>query len=107
MTFTFEDYHYEIQFKYTHHTGLRGIDCYINQVHGQIKKRVAIGWSSCSSADVFVKETGRKIALTRALGEIVYALPVREKAFRTAAWTAYHNRKALAVVKEPETVDAS
>ncbi len=44
-----------------------------------------IGTANCSHADIFSKETGRKIALTRA----VKPLP---KKVRTAIWKAYFER---------------
>ncbi len=44
------------------------------------------GYSWCHRNDQFSKETGRKLALTRALIN-------RDRSFRTAAWKAYFERK--------------
>ncbi len=48
------------------------------------------GYAYCSVKDVFSKETGRKVALTRALKEF-------DKEFRTRAWKAYLGRKVQEV----------
>ncbi len=48
---------------------------------------IATGVAECCALDNFSKETGRKIALTRAIEQM--ALPKEE---RTAIWNQYHNR---------------
>lgn len=51
---------------------------------------IGSGVSSCAPGDNFCKETGRKIALTRALDDCIAGV---DKSFRRAAWKAYFNRK--------------
>ena len=46
----------------------------------------SIGITVCSKKDNFCKDTGRKIALTRALSTY-------PRKFRREVWQAYHNRK--------------
>lgn len=53
---------------------------------------LASAQARCSTKDKFVKETGRKIALTRMLAPL-------SKEFRTAVWTCYLNRKNTEVKK--------
>lgn len=52
------------------------------------------GYALCSSNDVFNKETGRKIALRRAL-----EMAGVDKPHRTAIWLKYHSRNEV-----PDTV---
>lgn len=51
------------------------------------------GWAECSFSDQFVKETGRKIALRRAL--IAGGFDREE---RRLFWAAYHGRFAQSIV---------
>jgi hypothetical protein len=118
MTFAYNDRHYKIQFEYAAYTGHagRGLYCHIFEVQGNTETEIATGWSSCVPQDRFVKETGRKIALARALRHPYRSLvrgpdavnggeahwvdqlpqPWDAKTFRTAAWTAYLNRREIA-----------
>lgn len=57
----------------------------------------ATGSAICAASDVFCKNTGRKVALTKALRcekirNVCGANPATEKQFRTAAWQCYLKR---------------
>ena len=117
MTFTFNGKQYKILFEYKPVDGHRGVMCYIIPAFVDARatplhlSSVGQGWSKCVPQDAFVKETGRKIALKRALrttfmrllkndaGTYAYTWVTEapedfnRRAFRTAAWKAYHGRR--------------
>jgi hypothetical protein len=114
MRFIYNNKEYRIWFKYTTVDGKRGIICYISETlpagGGPPYLCVSQGWSACvEPEDHFVKEKGRKIALTRAVKNPFMRLGAPDdkgvqywesfapngfdyKQFRTAAWNAYLNR---------------
>ena len=116
IKFTYNGANYEICFRYGKIEKLRGIYCTIysdsappkDLIHDE--NAIAQSQSRCATADHFVKETGRKIALARALARPFNFLRGNSdftqrywsvecppgfdpKAFRTAAWKAYLRRK--------------
>jgi hypothetical protein len=66
----------------------RLVACFIEREEDQKWIGVVGGQAECSPADQFMKETGRKLALTR-------ALKWQHLEFRTRAWWAYRGRKGL------------
>ena len=87
LTFEFAGQRFRIWFKYEHsRTAPRETICLIDLVGED--KTFAAGSAVCSASDQFCKETGRKIALTRAL----FSAAENNKGFRTAAWEAYRTR---------------
>ena len=116
MKFTFNGHTYKIIFRYDkHYTYFRprpdgtigpgsefitggavdGISTtcfiYLLQDNGN-KQLIGYGVSKCQTEhDNFCKETGRKLALTRALDNAIYTGEIRE--FRTLAWKSYFARK--------------
>jgi hypothetical protein len=109
MNFEYEGCKFRITFQYAVIEGANGIRCYIDDVSDEQHKRVANGYSRCVSGDRFVKETGRKIALTRALDKMfielssgqypltwldVFPTEWSRRGFRAAAWKSYFERKA-------------
>lgn len=104
LTFHFQGVGFKIWFRYEGANGQRETVCLIDRLGED--KTFAFGSTVCAKVDQFCKETGRKIALTRAvLSKPVYDLvqdhPTKAKAFRTAAWQAYRSRvrSALAIEK--------
>jgi hypothetical protein len=61
--------------------------CFIHP-SGDDERVVGVGYSYCHEQDQFVKEVGRKIALTRALEDMGADQPTR-----TLFWKAYFGRK--------------
>ncbi len=112
MRFQFGDQVFKIWFQYSKHDGQRETVCLIDDVKDGIaeaKATFAAGSSVCSSSDQFRKETGRKIALTRALraAGAVRAL-CDDKRFRKAAWEAYWARRhGVQTVENRQTQPAS
>ena len=88
MKFEYEGSEFRIRFHYEYKTTRVEIVNYL------AKSIVVNGDSYCAPSDRFCKETGRKIALKRALHQY---LP---KSFRTAVWKAYHGRKGACDGKE-------
>jgi len=99
MKFKFNGEEFDIRFRYerccySHYKWKKLFDtiCTISRIVQTIPRgrdryvRYAEATASLDSRDVFVKDTGRKIALTR-------ALRFQDRDFRTAAWNAYLNRK--------------
>lgn len=87
--------------------------CIVERRDGDMWVRVASARTTCSHEDQFVKETGRKIALTRALAAAsALEVPLRgfadgqdapegydnRKEFRRRAWEAYLWRKGQRVL---------
>ena len=69
----------------TNHTLLNGLtECHLVREDAVI---IGIGVSYCTINDVFCKETGRKIALTRAIAESFIPKTERKK-----IWEVYLNR---------------
>lgn len=62
--------------------------CRITTMVGLTPIVVAWGQSTCSWQDQFVRESGRKVALRRALSAMNVSKLVRQQ-----AWLAYHSRK--------------
>ncbi len=105
LTFEFAGQLFKIWFQYPKHDGKRECVCLIDRVGED--KTFAAGSSVCAASDQFCKETGRKIALTRALRCLqllekpagaqthvwVSRTPEPAKLFRTAAWAAYRARR--------------
>lgn len=58
---------------------------------GEGRRILGTGVAKCSQKDVFDKERGRKLALTRALA-VAFPYEVG-KPLRTAIWAAYHGRR--------------
>lgn len=85
MKFTYDGKNYRIGFK---HNLDEGTTFAFIKEDGDPWNAVIVGTSFCSAEDNFCYETGRKVALARALED--YA-PDRE--FRKAAWAGYHSRK--------------
>jgi hypothetical protein len=88
MRFTFEGLDYRIGFRHEidRKSETAITYCWVDNVDRSVLKQVVgKGSAKCSKGDIFNKETGRKLALERALvGKV--------RAFRTAAWKAYFNR---------------
>jgi len=85
---------FDIRFKYDRQCdGTVKTVCSISSVDpgipsGPMKYSVAaMGIATQSVRDTFVKETGRKVAMTRALASF------KDKRTRQAAWFAYQTRK--------------
>jgi hypothetical protein len=85
MKFTYDGKNYRIGFQ--HDWDEATTFAFIKE-DGDPRDAVIEGTSFCSAEDKFCYETGRKVALARALED--YA-PDRE--FRKAAWAAYRSRK--------------
>jgi hypothetical protein len=81
----------------------RTTSCSISQVEvvnnaENIHEEVGYGVAWCSPNDQFVKETGRKIALQRALDEMFgfsWERGNEERKNREVFWLAYHNRQNM------------
>ena len=91
MTFKFKGEQYRISFQHgmfplplAPDKSVRGTRCSVGP-EGQNN----IGYSWCSPQDNFRRETGRKVALKRAL---LWYGGSSWRAFRTAAWKAYLER---------------
>lgn len=91
---------YRIRFKrdtvdwYFYKYGMRKVPCTVAIVlQGEIK--IEEGLAVLSPSDQNVKETGRKIALTNALRNMLFT-----KEDRRAAWEAYFNRGNIVTVNE-------
>lgn len=121
LTFHFQGVGFKIWFRYEGANGQRETVCLIDRLGED--KTFAFGSTVCAKVDQFCKETGRKIALTRALTKgMLHLEPVSDpghpstthkwvphgpqdkkqaRAFRTAAWMAYRSRvrSALAIEK--------
>ena len=87
---------FHIWFKYTLHDGKREVLALIDEEDAP-GTTFAAGSALCAKSDQFRKDTGRKVALTKALRSQKIANVCRnnryiEKDFRTAAWQAYHKR---------------
>lgn len=105
MRFEFQHIKYRIWFKYeADRNGKREICCFIDEEDAP-GTTFAAGSAICAPSDRFCKETGRKVALTKAMplwpkvsdsNRKIYNVCggdwVRIKQFRTAAWRAYHKR---------------
>lgn len=95
MTVTIGTTHYEMYFQYsTDERNRRVVKCIIAKKPEINSKRseyvtVTEGETTCSATDVFVKETGRKIALEKALADAGFP-----RCSRALFWKAYHNRRA-------------
>ncbi len=110
MRFSFGPNTFRIWFQYSKHDGKRETICLIDRDDSN-EKTFAAGSSVCAESDHFRKETGRKIALTRALrnarhlesiqdqGSITHMwidhTPQPAREWRAAAWKAYLNRKSV------------
>ncbi len=100
MQFEFGGNKWRIWFQHTKHDGKRETLAFVDiaQSDPQFtddRATFAAGWSLCAAADPFRKETGRKLALTRALKSTsVYERfgIDKMKLFRAAAWACYLNR---------------
>lgn len=89
MIFSHKDEVYRIWFKYILLPDLRReTTCIINRGESREKEETySVGNAQCVPQDKFVYETGRKMALERALhGE--------NRNFRCKAWECYHRRTA-------------
>ncbi|MCP4900161.1 MAG: hypothetical protein GY906_24585 [bacterium] len=98
LRFTDDDIGYRIRFMHRHPmppggeklpTGeypIGDTHCYIEQWLFNEWRVYSWGQARCSPSDRFIKETGRRVALKRALAE-------QEPHFRTSAWTSYLGRK--------------
>jgi hypothetical protein len=95
MSFEYGDDTYQLQFYYgsaatVYGGGRQGVFCQVTKLvitplmTGD--EIIVDAYCALNPEDRFNKETGRKLALTR-------ALTGQPKAFRTAAWKAYHGRK--------------
>ncbi len=104
MTFTWEGALWRIRFEYgvwkRRRKTRRAVVCYV-EFRQFIASDEAWKWlrqfqavAHCSERDVFVRETGRKLALTRVLAKT-------ERPFRSLAWAAYRTRRA-----SPECIEA-
>lgn len=99
---------YKIWFKYTLHDGKREVLALIDEEDAP-GTTFAAGAALCAKSDQFRKETGRKVALTKAMPQLnngrnnvtdsnskIYNVCGgdwdRIKQFRTAAWQCYHKR---------------
>jgi hypothetical protein len=85
----------QLEVTFAHTTDFAGAvtDCFILRVRGDGKKIVARGTAYCHAADRFVKETGRKIALTRALSSARRVDPwTWDKKKRQQVWFKYFGR---------------
>lgn len=87
---------YKIWFKYTLHDGKREVLALIDEEDAP-GTTFAAGAALCAKSDQFRKETGRKVALTKALRcekifNVCGCKSATCKQFRTAAWQCYHKR---------------
>ena len=76
----------EIKFRYKVHNGISlrtGFTICKLYLNG---KYMGFGWASCSDKDQFNKNTGRKVALSRALRSF-------DREFRKKVWRAYFNAR--------------
>jgi len=92
MIFSHKGVTYRLWFKYVLLPDLRReTTCIINRGESRENEETySIGNSQCVPQDKFVYETGRKLALKRALsGE--------DREFRHKAWECYRNRKQVLV----------
>lgn len=86
MKFSHDGKEYRIEFKYTVVDGRRETTCLINTgATRESEETYSVGNAMCSEQDQFNRETGRELALKRALDDL-------PRPFRAAAWTAYRNR---------------
>lgn len=85
MKFTYDGTEYKITFVYARERyAQRVVYCNLWD-RTPAWEVVAKAYSQCHPDDQFCKETGRKVALRRALEGF-------DKPFRTAVWQAYHAR---------------
>lgn len=117
MKFTFEGEEFKISFEHEQRGSHRHTGCHIWRVTEGGKDLdhtpFCEGWSHCNPSDVFCKESGRKLSLSRALNSTMRFLDIGSselilvtnlpshwdrRAFRTAAWKAYLGRKAMVTV---------
>src|SRR5436190_23211783 len=73
---------------FTEEKKVRSTQCQLYEVAGKDAQLISVGLTVCSQKDNFCKQTGRKIALTRALLDSELG-----KSDRTLVWEAYINRK--------------
>lgn len=69
LEFFYEGVRFRIEFEYAIINKGRGVRCYIDKYDQGKWERVCNGWSSCKPPDAFVKDTGRKMAMRRAIGQ--------------------------------------
>lgn len=82
---------FRIWFKYeSDRNGRREVCCFIDEEDAP-GTTFAAGSAICAPSDRFCKETGRKVALKKALDGAPWAFRT-DKDFRTAAWQCYHKR---------------
>lgn len=97
MTFNFDSHTYRLKFRHDPYVPREGgkkrwqrrqTDCLVQELLAGPRRwqSVAIGSAWCSITDIFCKETGRRIALTRALEQAT-------KPFRAAAYATYYGRR--------------
>ncbi len=95
MQFEFAGVLYKIWFRHTKTPdGRRETKCFIDVAQAgphfaDDRPPVGEGGTICAPMDVFCKETGRKVALTRALRGVRC---IDDRGFRRAAWNCYLNR---------------
>lgn len=82
-----------ISFKHTSNDQFRQTQCIVDKVvtGGRFNTDGILlckGLATCSPKDNFCKDTGRKIALARAIGSM-------NKEWRTMIWNAYFNRNMV------------
>lgn len=100
MRFEFRGTEWRIWFQHTKRGDRRETLCFIDFVQHEpdpagVRATFAAGSAVCAATDPFRKETGRKLALTRALkSTAVYERfgIDKMKMFRAAAWACYLNR---------------
>ncbi len=90
-----DDGTYRVMFKHERYGCSRATTCSlmkdVSVGHGLLRTRVSFGLAQCHTGDNYCKETGRKIALTRALASAGFSKPLR-----TQVWKAYFARKEQA-----------
>lgn len=90
-----DDQKWSITFKYgvgvfaPYHAQCRTTGCVIERFNPTTKTwdEISTGFANCDPRDIFEKEKGRKVALTRALKDH------RDKKFRHVIWQTYLNRQ--------------
>ena len=88
---TYNGAKFAIQFRYDEEfDGTRSTQCCIYVLINEMWLDVGRAWAFQNKNDNFCKETGRKIALERALNDSRYDT----KDFRTVIWLSYLNRNA-------------
>lgn len=93
MKFEYAGCRYKIWFKYEG-TVRRETLCFIDLVDDEKQTTFSVGSAVCAPSDRFCKETGRKVALTKALKDVQWrgALGPELKEYRRLAWRCYLNR---------------